>query len=206
MTKAEIIKEIRRLEGKQLRSMKSMYRNAYLKGPDALSILKSTDIWNKLSMVYGFNINKGFTALTKGLGGMNKAALLDYLDKLQDIDLSDKSRATDMNRFVNQETSRWRKWRGSTPGAPEVPEEIDWEKWLKLYELPSEYVAEAKWASGAEKVRTIIGLLKPQESVSPRQTEEEFASRNVFTPSDWDKVVSNARIVKSQGFNARYGF
>lgn len=206
MKRQEIIKEIRRLEKKQLKSMKSMYQHAYIKGGVSLSMLKLTDAWNKMAMQYSLDTSKGFTTRKKNINKWKIKELLDYLDELQDIELTENATATQMNKFINEQTSRWKKIKiGSGAGLPELPEEIDWEKWLKLYELPSEYVASATWSSGAEKVKTIIPLLGIQEAVNPRQTELELASKNVFTSADWDKVTKNARIVKTSEFKARWG-
>ena len=192
MTKKEIIKEIKRLENKQSRSMKAMYQSAYIKGGIgnslAVDILKSTEMWNKLSMIYGSD----FKPLQKNLSKMKKDELLQYLDKLQDIDISPLSTATEMNKFIAKETKALKKLK-----IDDVINNIDWEQWLHLYIIPSEYLYSAMWESPSEKVVSLRETqLKPQEPVSPRQIPDEYASKHCNTIEDWNFIISKATILR----------
>lgn len=195
MTRKEIIKEIKRLENKQSRSMKAMYQSAYIKGGIgdklALDILKSTEMWNKLSMIYGTDLKP----LKKGLSKMKKEELLDYLDKLQDIDISPLSTATAMNKFISKESKGLKELK-----VYDLISEIDWEQWLHLYIIPSEYLYSSSWESPSEKVTSLREeVLKPQEPVSPRQIPDEYASKHCHTIEDWNYIVSKATIVRKRG-------
>lgn len=195
MTKQEIIKEIKRLENKQSRSMKAMYQSAYIKGGIgdklALDILKTTEMWNKLSMLYGSD----FKPLEKNLSKMKKDELLQYLDKLQDVDISPLSTATAMNKFIAKETAEIKKMK-----IDDILNEIDWEQWLHLYIIPSEYLYSSMWESPSEKVTSLREeVLKPQEPVSPRQIPDEYASKHCHTIEDWNYIVSKATIVRKRG-------
>lgn len=192
MTKQEIIKEIKRLENKQSRSMKAMYQSAYIKGGIgnslALDILKSTEMWNKLSMLYGSD----FKPLQKNVSKMKKDELLQYLDKLQDIDISPLSTATEMNKFISKETKAIKKLK-----IDDIINNIDWEQWLHLYIIPSEYLYSAMWESPSEKVVSLRETqLKPQEPVSPRQISDEYASKHCNTIEDWNFIISKATILR----------
>ena len=193
MTKQEIIKEIKRLENKQSRSMKAMYQSAFIRGGIgnslAVDILKSTEIWNKFSMIYGSD----FKPITKNLSKMKKDELEYYLDELQDIDLSPLSTATAMNKFIAKETKALKELK-----IADIINNIDWEQWLKLYIIPSEYLYSSMWESPSEKVVSLRETqLKPQEPVSPRQIPDEYASKHCNTFSDWEFIIAHATILRS---------
>lgn len=186
-----------------------MLRNARLLKEKnlAVSILQGTNAFQMLNLLYNFNINKGVTALTK-ISGMNKSELLKYLDQLQAIDLDPLATATKMDQFIRAEIRRMNLLASGafkevpagaigedSLGAITAPG-FDWEKWLGYYWLPSEYVYSAQWASGAERIVSIKPFLREQEPVNPRQQETEYASRNVWTEADWEKVVKNATIIR----------
>lgn len=193
MTRKEIIKEIKRLENKQSRSMKAMYQSAYIKGgignPVALEILKSTEMWNKLTMLYGSD----FKPLQKNISKMKKDKLLKYLDELQDIEISPLSTATAMNKFIAKETKGLKQLK-----VYDLINEIDWEQWLHLYIIPSEYMYASMWESPSENVMSLREtILKPQEPVSPRQIPDEYASKHCNTFEDWLLIVSKAKILRN---------
>lgn len=169
-----------------------MYQFAKSKGSAGLSILEGTEAWNLFKMLYSWNLTTGWSAITKGISKMKKAELEDYYDKLLSIDIMKTSTATEMEKFIKKELHDLKKLASENGLDIEDLVKVDWEQWLGLYEIPSEYLNEARWLSPAEKVSTLIEILKNQEAVSPRQKEEEYASNNVFSIADWEYVVKNA--------------
>lgn len=174
-----------------------MYQFAKSKGPAGLSILEGTEAWNLFKMLYSWNINTGWSAITKGISKMKKSELEGYYDKLLSIDVLKTSTASDMEKFIRKELHDLKKLASDSGLDIEDLMKVDWEQWLGLYEIPSEYLNEARWLSPAEKVKTLIDILKEQEAVSPRQKEEEYASNNVFSIADWEYVVRNAGTKRS---------
>ena len=177
-----------------------MYQFAKSKGPAGMSILEGTEVWNMFKMLYSWNINTGWSAITKGISKLKKAELEDYYDKLLSIDILKTSTAKDMEKFIKKEIHDLKKLAKESGLDIEDLMKVDWEQWVGLYEIPSEYLNEARWLSPGEKISTLIGILKVQESVSPRQTEEEYASENVFSIADWDYVANNAKIVRGVNY------
>lgn len=171
-----------------------MYRFAKSKGPAGLSILEGTEAWNLFKMLYSWNLNTGWSAITKGVSKLKKAELEDYYDKLLSIDIMKTSTASDMEKFIKKELHDLKKLASESGLDIEDLMKVDWEQWVGLYEIPSEYLNEARWLSPAEKVKTLIDVLKSQEAVSPRQKEEEYASKNIFSIADWEYVVNNVGV------------
>lgn len=131
---------------------------------------------------------------------MKKAELEGYYDKLLSIDVLKTSTATDMEKFIRKELHDLKKLAKESGLDIEDLMKVDWEQWVGLYEIPSEYLNEARWLSPGEKISTLVGILKEQESVSPRQTEEEYASENVFSLADWEYVINNADITRGANY------
>lgn len=172
-----------------------MFQFAKSKGPAGLSILEGTEAWNLFKMLYSWNINTGWSAITKGISKMKKAELEGYYDKLLSIDIMKNSTATEMEKFIKKEIHDLKKLAKESGLDIEDLMKVDWEQWVGLYEIPSEYLNEARWLSPAEKISTLVGILKEQENVSPRQREEEYASDNIFSIADWEYVANHAKIV-----------
>lgn len=173
-----------------------MRQFAKSKGPAGLSILEGTEAWNMFKMLYSWNINTGWSAITKGISKLKKAEMEDYYDKLLSIDIMKNSTASEMEKFIKKELHDLKKLASESGLDIEDLMKVDWEQWVGLYEIPSEYLNEARWLSPAEKIKTLIDILKSQESVSSRQTEEEYASVNVFSIADWEYVVNHAGITR----------
>ena len=179
MTKKEIIKEIKRLEKKQLRSFEAMTKDIkFMKDERARTILKETETYNLMKQYYNFNINRGYFS-TIYTSKKSKSELEKILDNLQALELNPHATAGGMKKHIKEELKNL----GGEPGD-DLFLPVDWEQWAGYYNFSSEFVNNLRWASDEEQIELMRSECADQEPVDERQMPEEFASVNIKTIED----------------------